>query len=119
MPTAAAVVTSYTGTSATHVMHAQGRRVWGITWELLDDSPSLDAETQEATRLQMAGRYPHLAEVALTVTHDGASASRTRCDEQFEFEFALDLLDGFQRLRQRRWTSADQRKRLLAPSPLE
>ena len=30
-----------------------------------------------------------------------------RCDEQFEFEFALDiLLDGFERLRQQGWTSA-------------
>jgi AcrR family transcriptional regulator len=103
-----------------HVMHALGRRMWGITWELFDDSPSLDAEAQEATRNEMAGRYPHIAEVALTVTHDGASAPATRCDEQFEFEFALDLLlDGFERLRQQRWTSADQRTRLLAPSPLE
>lgn len=100
-----------------HVMHALGRRMWGFTWELFDDSPSLDAEAHEATRRELAGRYPHIAEVAMTVAHDGASASRTRCDEQFEFEFALDLLlDGFERLRQQRWTPADQRERQL---PLE
>jgi AcrR family transcriptional regulator len=100
-----------------HAMHALGRRMWGFTWELFDDSASLDAEAHEATRRGMAGRYPHIAEIAMTVTHDGASASRARCDEQFEFEFALDLLlDGFERLREQRWTPADQRNRLR---PLE
>jgi AcrR family transcriptional regulator len=92
-----------------HVMHALGRRMWGFTWELFDDSASLDADQDAATRRELAGRYPHIAEIAMTVTHDRASASRTPCDEQFEFEFALDLLlDGFERLRQQRWTPADQ-----------
>ena len=101
-----------------HVMHALGRRMWGFTWELFDDSASLDAEAQEATRRELAGRYPHIAEVAMTVTHDGASVVGTGCDEQFEFEFALDLLlDGFERLRQQRWTPADQRRRRVPPSP--
>jgi hypothetical protein len=101
-----------------HVMHALGRRMWGFTWELFDDSLSLDAEEQTATRGEMAGRYPHIAEIAMTVTHHGTSVVGTGCDDQFEFEFALDLLlDGFERLRQQGWTPADQRKRRLASSP--
>ena len=103
-----------------HVMHALGRRMWGFTWELFDDSPSLDADVQAAMRREMAGRYPHLAEIAVPMTDAGASVVGPDCDQQFEFEFALDLLlDGFDRLRRQRWTSAGQRKHVLAPSPLD
>jgi AcrR family transcriptional regulator len=93
-----------------HVMHALGRRMWGFTWELFDDSPSLDADAQAAMRREMAGRYPHLAQIALPASQDGASVAGLACDQQFEFEFALNLLlDGFERLRQQRWTPDDQR----------
>jgi hypothetical protein len=35
------------------------------------------------------------------ITHDDASVVGGGCDDQFEFEFALDLmLDGLERLRQ-------------------
>jgi hypothetical protein len=48
----------------------------------------------------MAERYPHMAELARTITHDDASVVGVGCDDQFEFEFALDLmLDGLERLR--------------------
>ena len=98
-----------------HVMHALGRRMWGFTWELFDDSPSLDADARAARRREMAGHYPHLAEIAMPVAQDGASAVGPDCDQQFEFEFALDLLlDGFERLRQQRWTPADQRRHRTA-----
>jgi AcrR family transcriptional regulator len=93
-----------------HVVHALGRRMWGFTWELFDDSPSLDADARAARRREMAGRYPHLAEIAMPVAQDGASVVGPDCDQQFEFEFALDLLlEGFERLRHQRWTPADQR----------
>jgi hypothetical protein len=40
---------------------------------------------------------------------------RRGCDEQFEFEFALDLLlDGFERLRDQGWTSQRDRERAAA-----
>jgi hypothetical protein len=46
----------------------------------------------------------------MPVTDDGASVVGPDCDQQFEFEFALDLLlDGFERLRQQGWTPANQR----------
>jgi hypothetical protein len=41
------------------------------------------------------------------VAANGQAPTGRGCDEQFEFEFALDiLLDGFDRLRQQGWTSA-------------
>jgi hypothetical protein len=49
---------------------------------------------------QMKGRYPHIAEMTQAVYHDEASVVGQGCDDQFEFEFALDLLlDGLDRLR--------------------
>jgi AcrR family transcriptional regulator len=103
-----------------HVMHALGRRMWGFTWELFDDSPSLDADARAARRREMAGRYPHLAEIAMPAARDGDPLVGPDCDQQFEFEFALNLLlDGFDRLRQERWTPADQRRRGLPSSPMD
>ena len=49
---------------------------------------------------QMKGAYPHIAEMTQAVYHDEASVVGQGCDDQFEFEFALDLLlDGLGRLR--------------------
>jgi hypothetical protein len=47
--------------------------------------------------------------------HDDEPVGGRGCDEQFEFEFALDfLLDGFERLRQQGWNSTNQRPRPTA-----
>jgi hypothetical protein len=47
----------------------------------------------------MAGEYPNIAAMLKEVTHD-ADTTLGWCDDQFEFEFALDLLlDGLERLR--------------------
>jgi len=91
-----------------HVMHAMGSRLLGFSQELFDDSASMDPEMRDAVVRQMEGRYPHIAEVVKTVYHDAGSVVGPGCDDQFEFEFALDLLlDGLQSLRQRGWTSTD------------
>jgi hypothetical protein len=48
---------------------------------------------------QMAAEYPNLAEMLKVVTHD-ADTTLGWCDDQFEFEFGLDLLlDGLERQR--------------------
>ncbi|WP_371614295.1 TetR/AcrR family transcriptional regulator C-terminal domain-containing protein [Streptomyces sp. NBC_00454] len=85
-----------------HVMHAMGSRLLGYSQELFDTSgPSGPPDPG------MAARYPHIAELAATAAHDGGSAVGGGCDDQFEFEFALDLLlDGFENLRRQGWTSA-------------
>jgi AcrR family transcriptional regulator len=91
-----------------HVMHALGSRMLGFTQELFDDSPSPDPEAQAVASHEDAGKYPYVMELAGAVAHDAESVVGQGCDDQFEFEFALDLLlDGFERLRQQGWTSAN------------
>ncbi|SCL13811.1 transcriptional regulator, TetR family [Micromonospora rhizosphaerae] len=92
-----------------HVMHALGSRVWGFTQELFPTSPlPADPELQAVMFREMAGRYPHIAEIAVAA-HDEGSVVGRGCDDQFEFEFALDLLlDGFEKRHQQGWTSTNQ-----------
>ncbi|MEU0661078.1 TetR/AcrR family transcriptional regulator C-terminal domain-containing protein [Streptomyces lavendulocolor] len=85
-----------------HVMHAMGSRLLGFSQELFNASGPSDPPGPE-----LAARYPHIAELAATAAHDGGSMVGGGCDDQFEFEFALDLLlDGFENLRRQGWTSA-------------
>ncbi len=105
-----------------HVMHAIGGRMWGFTQELFDDaprpgaapSPALPPEAQAAMMQQMAARYPNILAVAMASAHEDSAVGQG-CDDQFEFEFALDvLLDGFERLHEQGWTSAAARRRATA-----
>ncbi|SDI72853.1 regulatory protein, tetR family [Actinokineospora alba] len=90
-----------------HVMHALGSRMWGFTQEVFPTPPPPeDPATREAMFAQFAEKYPHIAELATTTAHDQDSSVGKGCDDQFEFEFALDvLLDGFERLHNQAWTS--------------
>jgi AcrR family transcriptional regulator len=90
-----------------HVMHAMGSRILGFSQELFGapppGGPDIDAQAAE----QLALRYPYITEITTQVAHDDASVVGSGCDDQFEFEFTLDLLlDGLERLRLRGWTSA-------------
>lgn len=84
-----------------HAVHVLGSRMLGFAQELFDDSDEL-AETPELVAVmmqQMATVYPHITELAMAVAHDEATVVGTGCDDQFEFEFGLDLiLDGLERL---------------------
>jgi AcrR family transcriptional regulator len=85
-----------------HAMHAMGSRLLGFSQELFDETadvgPGMDAETLR----ELAGTFPHITELVAAITHDQASVVGVGCDDQFEFEFALDLmLDGLERLRDR------------------
>lgn len=98
---------------AHHVMHAMGSRILGFSQELFDASRragrsgATDPEPPAAFPPEVAARFPHLAEIAVTASHDDASVVGPGCDDQFEFEFALDLLlDGIERLHQEGWTSS-------------
>jgi AcrR family transcriptional regulator len=100
-----------------HVMHAMGSRIWGFTQELFDararggEAVDPSPEAQAAMFEEMARRYPNILQVATAARHDEGSVVGTGCDDQFEFEFALDLLlDGFERLHQRGWTSTQASK---------
>ncbi len=84
-----------------HAIHVLGSRMVGFAQELYDDNDELAASPEVAAVMmqQMSSAYPYISEMAMSVTHDEASVVGTGCDDQFEFEFALDLiLDGLERL---------------------
>lgn len=88
-----------------HVTHALGSRMFGFTQQLFDNSASNDPVARAAALGHLSGSHPYLAEIAVVGGHDGGLASPA-CDDQFEFEFGLDLLlDGFDRLRRSGWSS--------------
>jgi AcrR family transcriptional regulator len=94
-----------------HAMHALGHRIWGFSPEAFDEPEAnagpVDPVQREVQLRQMAAAYPNIAAIALDATGGDLSAVGRSCDEQFEFEFALDLLlDAFEGLRQAGWTSA-------------
>ncbi len=96
-----------------HLMHAIGSRLLGFTQELFDDSPSAAPEMPPDMLREMARSYPYIAEIAGAASHDEGTVVGPGCDDQFEFEFSLDLLlDGFERLRQRESKSINQQRRL-------
>lgn len=83
-----------------HAMHVMGSRLMGFSQELFNDSSDVDPDLEMEMYAAMADTYPWIYELALTVSHDDASVVGAGCDDQFEFEFALDLvLDGLERLK--------------------
>ena len=85
-----------------HALHAMGSRMFGFTQELFNDTSETDPEVDAEMFGTMAGTYPYIYEIFTTISHDDRSVVGAGCDDQFEFEFALDLmLDGIERLRDR------------------
>ena len=81
---------------AHHGLHILGSRALGFTQDLFDDSGDLDPETAARLADALGATHPYVVEMALAVTHSGALGP---CDDDAEFEFALDLiLDGLARL---------------------
>jgi AcrR family transcriptional regulator len=86
-----------------HAMHVMGSRILGFSQELFDDTSSMPDEEAAAVWSQMAEFYPNIAKLIPVAigTHEGPVVGGG-CDDQFEFEFALDLVvDGLERLRER------------------
>lgn len=83
-----------------HAMHVMGSRLLGFSQELFEDNSDREPDPDAMPPEEMAARYPHITELAMAVAHDQESIVGSGCDDQFEFEFALDLtLDGLERLR--------------------
>jgi AcrR family transcriptional regulator len=83
-----------------HAMHVMGSRLMGFSQELFVDNSDREPDPDAIPPEEMAARYPHITELAMAVAHDQESVVGSGCDDQFEFEFALDLtLDGLERLR--------------------
>jgi AcrR family transcriptional regulator len=85
-----------------HAMHVMGSRMMGFSQELFNDNADADPDADMEMYAAMGEAYPWIYELAMTVAHDDASVVGAGCDDQFEFEFALDLvLDGLERLKDR------------------
>lgn len=98
-----------------HAMHALGSRMFGFSQELYRGGQSAAPEGEAAR--QLALMFPNIAAVAAEAAHDDGTRVTPGCDDQFEFEFALDLvLDGLELLRQRDWRSSGRRTGLQVAS---
>ena len=60
----------------------------------------VDPEMDEEMFGAMADTFPYIFEIFTTISHDDRSVVGAGCDDQFEFEFALDLmLNGLEELK--------------------
>ncbi|WP_262403545.1 TetR/AcrR family transcriptional regulator C-terminal domain-containing protein [Actinomadura sp. CNU-125] len=86
---------------AHRALHVLGSRALGFAQELFqpDGAQSTD-EAAAAMMEQMADRYPNIVGMLADAVHDDPDGTLGFCDDQFEFEFALDLiLEGLERRR--------------------
>ena len=84
---------------AHHALHVLGSRVVGFTQDLFEDAgdPEADPEASAAFARSIAAIHPHVARLAVAVSHEGGLGG---CDSDEEFLFGLDLLlDGLERIR--------------------
>jgi AcrR family transcriptional regulator len=82
---------------AHHALHVLDSRIFGFSPALFDETgrPRPSAEDQAAFASVMAVRFPNVARLAGSVSHEGALGA---CDDDVEFDFGLDLiLDGLER----------------------
>jgi len=78
---------------AHHALHALGSRAIGFTQELFDPAPgSVDEDEAMEAFQQMAAQVPLLVEMLSEVAHEDPESTIGWCDDQTEFEFALDLM---------------------------
>jgi len=85
-----------------HALHALGSRALGFSQELIDDDDATAGDQPAPDPEVMAEQFPHLAGMLAEVVHDDPDSTLGWCDDQFEFEFGLDLiLDGLDRIRRR------------------
>ena len=80
-----------------------GSRMFGFTQELFDDTPDVDPEVETEMYEAMAEALSeHRRDDRDRDARRRVTRRRPGCDDQFEFEFALDLmLDGLEKVRDR------------------
>jgi AcrR family transcriptional regulator len=86
---------------AHHALHALGSRAMGFARDAFESGGAEDDGAAAAAFEQLADQLPHLVEMMEQVGHSDPDDTLGWCDDQVEFEFALDLiLDGLDRLRE-------------------
>lgn len=91
-----------------HVMHLLGNRIWGFSPELFTDhdgrSPSDAGTPRGRGRTPDPADYPSI--LAISADAQARRPGADGCDEDFEMEFAVDvLIGGIERLRADGWQS--------------
>jgi AcrR family transcriptional regulator len=85
-----------------HALHVLGSRALGFVQELFDPGDGSGGDEAAAGMAAMADQLPNLVGMLSEVAHDDPDSTLGWCDDQTEFEFALDLiLDGLDRMRER------------------
>jgi AcrR family transcriptional regulator len=86
---------------AHRALHVLGSRALGFTQELFQPDGAQTANAAAAAMMaQMADRFPNIVGMLADAIHDDPDGTLGFCDDQFEFEFALDLiLEGLERRR--------------------
>lgn len=105
------ITAGFTADLTHHVMHLLGNRIWGFSPELFTDENG--ASPADTGTPRGSGRVPDLAHypAILAIVADAGQRrpGADGCDEDFEMEFALDvLLDGIEKLRRRHWESTER-----------
>jgi len=95
-----------------HAMHALGSRMWGFIQEVFPTPPPpSDPELFKKMFEEWSIRYPNIIEMATAASNNTDETISQGCDDQFEFEFALDLLlDGFEKMHNSHWKSQSSKK---------
>ena len=76
-----------------HAMHTLGSRQFGFTQELILDDDG-DAVVDPAAAAATAALMPNVTAMMLDIAHDDPGTTLGWCDDQTEFEFALDVVLG-------------------------
>lgn len=88
-----------------HAMHALGSRIWGFSPELFPGAPEGVRDGRGRPGPPDPDDYPGILAIAADAARRRPNAQS--CDEDFEFDFALNLvLDGIERLRATEWNSS-------------
>ncbi|MER7546228.1 TetR/AcrR family transcriptional regulator [Spirillospora sp. NPDC127506] len=86
---------------AHRALHVLGSRALGFTQELFrPDAAGISTAEAAAMMEQMGDQFPNIVGMLEVAVHDDPDGTLGFCDDQFEFEFALDLiLEGLERRR--------------------
>lgn len=86
---------------AHRALHVLGSRALGFSQELFQPGGAQSADAAAAGMMeQMADRFPNIVGMLADGVHEDPAGTLGFCDDQFEFEFALDLiLEGLERRR--------------------
>ena len=77
-----------------HALHALGSLPLGFSRELFAPADPSDSEDGQAMLEDVAEQIPHIVHMLSEVSHDDPGSTLGWCDDQTEYEFALDVMLG-------------------------